>query len=160
MEQNPLKPVIQNLDNQRIDSPKPIQPMQPVRKPIQQEPQKPISKAQKELNEINIAQQRALELAQTGQQPAKPSFRMEREAELQNMLGKTINVGREDLRSDTPETQVVEQTTSNRNLPTAEDFEQAANEYGRQGANNIAWSIWRWSRWNTVSYSSTNTCTF
>jgi len=26
----------------------------------------------------------------------------------------------------------------NRNLPTAEDFEQAANEYGRQGANNIA----------------------
>jgi hypothetical protein len=34
-------------------------------------------------------------------------------------LGKPINVGREALRSDTPETQVVEQTTSNRNLPTA-----------------------------------------
>jgi len=42
--------------------------------------QKPISKAQKELNEMNIAQQRALELAQTGQQPTKPSPRMEREA--------------------------------------------------------------------------------
>jgi hypothetical protein len=41
---------------------------------------KPISKAQEELNEMNIAQQKALELAQTGQQPAKPSARMEREA--------------------------------------------------------------------------------
>jgi hypothetical protein len=41
---------------------------------------KPISKAQKELNEMNTAQQKALELAQTGQQPAKPSARMEREA--------------------------------------------------------------------------------
>ena len=37
MEQNPLKPVIQNLDNQRIDSPKPIQPM-PKKKPIQAKP--------------------------------------------------------------------------------------------------------------------------
>jgi hypothetical protein len=41
---------------------------------------KPISKAQEELNEMNIAQQKALELAQAGQQPAKPSARMEREA--------------------------------------------------------------------------------
>jgi hypothetical protein len=41
---------------------------------------KPISKAQKELNEMNTAQQKALELAQTGQQPAKQSARMEREA--------------------------------------------------------------------------------
>jgi hypothetical protein len=58
---------------------------------------KPISKAQTELTEMNTAQQialqtqsnqeqKALELAQTGQQPAKPSARMEREAELQSML--------------------------------------------------------------------------
>jgi hypothetical protein len=88
MEQNPLKPVIQNLDNQRIDSPKPIQLIPKDRVPPKQPPMsvggvgggKPISKAQKELNEMNIAQQRALELAQAGQQPAKPSPRMEREA--------------------------------------------------------------------------------
>jgi hypothetical protein len=43
---------------------------------------------------------------------AQPSLRMQREAEIQNMLGKTINVGQEDLRSDTPETQVSEQTTA------------------------------------------------
>jgi hypothetical protein len=41
---------------------------------------KPISKAQTELTERNIAEQKALELAQTGQQPTKPSPRMEREA--------------------------------------------------------------------------------
>ena len=152
MEQNPLKPVIQNLDNQRIDSPKPIQPI-PKKKPIQAKPVpqkinyqgtggrinppkapvienkgvsagKPISKAQKELNEMNIAQQRALELAQTGQQPARPSPRMEmeREIELQNIAGKTINVGREALRSDRPRNaqDAVEQT--------AQAFQQAPVE--------------------------------
>ena len=86
MEQNPLKPVIQNLDNQRIDSPKPIQHI-PKKKPIQAKPVpqkinyqgigdrinlpkdpvienkgvstgKHISKDQKELKEKKIAQQR------------------------------------------------------------------------------------------------------
>src|SRR6056300_1112895 len=38
MEQNPLKPVIQNLDNQRIDSPKPIQLIPKDRVPPKQPP--------------------------------------------------------------------------------------------------------------------------
>jgi len=71
---------------------------------------KPISQAQKELNEINIAQQRALELAQTGQQPAQPS--------------PTINVERETLRSDRP-----------RNAQDA--IEQTAQTFQR-GATNPA----------------------
>ena len=41
--------------------------------------QEEFSKAQEELNEMNIAQQKARELAQTGQ-PAQPSLRMEKEA--------------------------------------------------------------------------------
>jgi len=57
--------------------------------------------------------EKARELAQAGQQPAKPSPRMEREAELQNMAGKTINVGREALTSDRPRNaqDAVEQTS-------------------------------------------------
>ena len=73
---------------------------------------KPISKAQKELNEMNIAQQRALE--QTGQQPAKPSPRRQREVNyMDGMAGKPINVGREALTSDRPRNaqDAVEQTS-------------------------------------------------
>jgi hypothetical protein len=85
---------------------------------------KPISKAQEELNEMNIAQQKALELAQTGQQPAKPSARMEREA-MNPATGKLYtpeekraldaSIDQTDFKRSTQ----AQQTTSNRNLPTA-----------------------------------------
>jgi hypothetical protein len=93
---------------------------------------KPISKAQEELNEMNIAQQKALELAQTGQQPAQQSARMEREA-MNPATGKLYtpeekkaldaSIDQRDFKRSTQ----AQQTTSNRNLPTAEDFEEPAN---------------------------------
>jgi len=68
---NKITPNLNNLNSNKLLTEKELKALNAS---------KPISKAQKELNEMNIAQQRALELAQTGQQPTKPSPRMEREA--------------------------------------------------------------------------------
>jgi hypothetical protein len=58
-----------------------------------------------------MAAKSGLTLEEYKAQP-KENVSMQTNAEIQNMLGKTINVGQEDLRSYTPETQVSEQTTA------------------------------------------------